>query len=65
MKKIGFGLSVAILLLALISLVNVALIIRDGITPYGYGYVVGLVLLFIVGLAGVIVLGRKIFKAVD
>jgi hypothetical protein len=65
MKKIGFGLSITILILAVISLINVALITREGITTYGYGYTVGLSILFFIGLAGTIILGKKIFKTID
>ena len=61
--KFIFGISILILLISIIMGIRILIIVSSGeVTPFGYGYSTGILILFTIGLLGTILSGRKIFR---
>lgn len=58
MKKIIFYLSLGIAIIILINIINIITINLKRLTEYGYGYLTGKIILFVV-FAGIVFLTRK------
>lgn len=58
MKKIIFYLSLGIAIITLINIINILTTDLKRLTEYGYGYLVGKIILFLV-LVGIVILIRK------
>ncbi len=58
MKKITFYISAGIAIVLLINIINILFADLNRLTDYGYGYLVGKVILFLI-FAGIALLTRK------
>ena len=58
MKKIIFYLSLGIAIITLINIINILTTDLKRLTEYGYGYLVGKIIVFLV-LVGIVILIRK------
>ncbi|MCH2214689.1 MAG: hypothetical protein MK086_05910 [Flavobacteriales bacterium] len=63
MRKIGFGISLIIIFLVIIYLARIFLVADQGITPYGQGFISGLLLILGLASFAAYFLGKGIFKS--